>query len=109
MVRSRGYLVVLARKKIVDRLVATMTLASCGAILIYFVQGEGRPYHTYPALALMVMAMVDKKDLCGVSLSRRLRRAHPGDCFRRTADQVHPAPRGLAARRRVARRRRFRA
>jgi hypothetical protein len=62
-----AFLVVLARRRIADPLVAIMALASCGAMLAYFVQGKGWPYHSYPALAFMamalVMAMAGEKDL----------------------------------------------
>jgi hypothetical protein len=52
------YLIATARGAIGHPLVATPALASCGGMLAYFVQGKGWPYQSYPAIALMAMALV---------------------------------------------------
>ncbi|HLW89700.1 MAG TPA: hypothetical protein VKS78_00170 [Roseiarcus sp.] len=52
-----GFLLVTARRKIGDPLIATLALASCGALLVYLAQGKGWPYQSYPAIGLMALAL----------------------------------------------------
>jgi hypothetical protein len=52
-----GYLVATAREKIRDPLVATPALASLGGMAAYFVQAKAWPYQSYPALALIAIAV----------------------------------------------------
>ena len=52
-----AYFVATAREKIGDPLLATPALASLGGMAIYFVQAKAWPYQSYPALALMAIAV----------------------------------------------------
>jgi len=49
-------LIVLGRARLAEPLVAIPALSSVGAIIAFFVQGRGWPYHAYPAIALIAFA-----------------------------------------------------
>jgi hypothetical protein len=53
-----AYLAIMARSKLREPLVATMALASAGAMLAYFVQRRDFPYQALPAIALIALAFV---------------------------------------------------
>jgi hypothetical protein len=51
------YLLVLSRGEIGEPAVAVPALASLGAVVAFLIQGKGWPYHSYPAAALMALAL----------------------------------------------------
>jgi hypothetical protein len=51
------YLLVLSSDKIGAPAVAVPALASLGAVVAFLIQGKGWPYHSYPATALMALAL----------------------------------------------------
>jgi hypothetical protein len=53
-----AYLIVVARRRLTDPLIATTALASVGAMLAYFIQGKGWAYQSYPAIALIAIAFI---------------------------------------------------
>jgi hypothetical protein len=65
-----AYLFMAARDRIGHPLVATPALASCGGMLAYFIQGKGWPYQSYPAIALMALALVFATPRGGSALRR---------------------------------------
>jgi hypothetical protein len=48
---------VFGSRRLVEPMIAIPALASVGAIAAFFIQGKGWPYHAYPALALMALAL----------------------------------------------------
>lgn len=50
-------LLLLARGRISDCVVAAPALGSIGAAAAFLIQGKGWPYHLYPAIALMALAL----------------------------------------------------
>ena len=49
-------LVVFDRRRIAENLTAVPALGSVGALVAFFIQGKGWPYHIYPAVALIALA-----------------------------------------------------
>jgi hypothetical protein len=51
------YLIALSRNRISQPLVAVPALASLGAVIAFLIQGKAWPYQSYPAIALMALAL----------------------------------------------------
>jgi hypothetical protein len=62
-------LLVLAREKLVEPIVAVPALASLGAMIAFFIQGKDWPYQSYPAIAFILIAL-------GIALSKETRAAN---------------------------------
>jgi hypothetical protein len=62
-------LLVLAREKLVEPIVAVPALASLGAMVAFFIQGKEWPYQSYPAIAFILVAL-------GIALSKETRAAN---------------------------------
>jgi hypothetical protein len=52
-------LVTVARRRILEPLIAVPALASLGALACFFIQGKGWSYQVYPALAFMLIALAN--------------------------------------------------